>query len=80
MARVLAFVLALWRGHPALVCGIAAAMVAATLTDVFLPIYAGNLVSAVSAAAGGHDARALREAGRALGIMVALGLIQQLLR
>jgi ATP-binding cassette subfamily B protein len=80
MARVLAFVLALWRGHPALVCGIAAAMVAATLTDVFLPIYAGNLVSAVSAAAGGHDARALRAAGRALGIMVALGLIQQLLR
>ena len=80
MARVLAFVLRRWRVHPALVCGIAAAMVAATLTDVFLPIYAGNLVSAVSAGAGGHDTRALRGAGLALGIMVALGLAQQILR
>jgi ATP-binding cassette subfamily B protein len=80
MARVLAFVLRLWRGHPALVCGIAGAMVAATLTDVFLPIYAGNLVSAVSTAAGGHDPRALRGAGQALGIMVALGIVQQVLR
>jgi ATP-binding cassette subfamily B protein len=80
MARVLAFVLRRWRGHPGLVCGIAGAMVAATLTDVFLPIYAGDLVSAVSAGVGGHDVRALRSAGWALGIMVALGLVQQVLR
>jgi ATP-binding cassette subfamily B protein len=80
MARVLAFVWRRWGRHPGLVAGVAAAMVAATLTDVFLPIYAGNLVSAVSAAAGGHDARALRGAGQALGIMVALGVVQQILR
>ena len=80
MARVLAFVLRRWRGHPGLVCGIAGAMVAATLTDVFLPIYAGDLVSGVSAGVGGHDVRALRSAGWALGIMVALGLVQQVLR
>jgi ATP-binding cassette subfamily B protein len=80
MARVLGFVLRRWRCHPMLACGIAAAMVAATLTDVFLPIYAGNLVSAISAAAGGHDPRALRGAAMALGIMAALGLAQQILR
>jgi ATP-binding cassette subfamily B protein len=80
MARVLAFVLRRWRRHPALVWGIAAAMVGATLTDVFLPIYAGNLVSDITAAAGDHDGRALRGAAVALGIMVALGLGQQVLR
>jgi ATP-binding cassette subfamily B protein len=80
MARVLAFVLRRWRHHPALVWGIAAAMVGATLTDVFLPIYAGNLVSAITAAAGDHDGRALRGAAVALGIMVALGIVQQMLR
>jgi ATP-binding cassette subfamily B protein len=79
-ARVLAFVLRQWRDHPTLTCGVAAPMVAATQTHVFLPIYAGNLVSAISAATNGHDSRALHGAGLALAVMVALGLGQQILR
>ncbi len=79
MAAVLKFLLQHWLAHKNLVALVAGAMVAATMTDVFLPLYAGNLVTAVSAAAG-HRAAALHGAIIAVIFMAALGLSQTLLR
>ncbi len=79
MGAVLAFLFREWGKHAWLVAATAGAMVAATLTDVFLPIYAGNLVTAVSDASGNRDAAA-HGALVALAIMAALGLSQTVLR
>jgi ATP-binding cassette subfamily B protein len=79
MGAVLAFLFRHWGKHVPLVCLTAGAMVAATLTDVFLPLYAGNLVTAVSDA-NGHRAEALHGALVAVAIMAALGLSQTALR
>jgi ATP-binding cassette subfamily B protein len=79
MAEVLKFLLRHWLAHGVLVGATAGAMIAATLTDVFLPVYAGNLVTAVSAAAS-HRAAALQGALIAIAIMSALGVSQTLLR
>jgi ATP-binding cassette subfamily B protein len=79
MAAVLKFLVRQWLQHAWLVTSIAVAMIGATLTDVFLPVYAGNLVTAVSVA-NSHRQAALHDAGFAIGIMAALGLTQTLLR
>jgi ATP-binding cassette subfamily B protein len=79
MAAVLNFLLRQWLHHTLLVASVALAMIGATLTDVFLPIYAGNLVTAVSDAAS-HRAAALHGAGIAIGFMAALGFTQTVLR
>jgi ATP-binding cassette subfamily B protein len=79
MGDVLAFLFRRWAEHRALVGVTAGAMVAATLTDVFLPVYAGNLVTAVSDASN-HKTAALHGALVALGIMAALGVSQTALR
>jgi ATP-binding cassette subfamily B protein len=79
MGDVLAFLLREWRKHLALVGLTAGAMVAATLTDVFLPVYAGNLVTAVSDAGNDRDVAA-HGAVIALVIMACLGLSQTVLR
>ena len=46
--RVLAFTLRLWGRMPWLTAGCAAAMLLATLTEVFVPLYAGTMIDAVS--------------------------------
>jgi ATP-binding cassette, subfamily B, bacterial len=79
MGAVLAFLFRRWAEHKALVGATAGAMIAATLTDVFLPVYAGNLVTAVSDASS-NRAAALHGALVALAIMVALGAMQTVLR
>ncbi len=79
MGAVLAFLFRQWGQHFGLVALTAGAMVAATLTDVFLPVYAGNLVTAVSNAGGSRDVAA-RGAVIALAIMAGLGLSQTALR
>jgi len=79
MGAVLKFLFSQWGKHRLVVAGTAGAMVAATMTDVFLPVYAGNLVTAVSAAGGARGA-ALHGAVAALGAMAALGIAQTLLR
>ncbi len=77
--RVLRFVLANWRGQRWLVGGVALAMLAATLADVAVPIYAGRLVDAVSAA--GAPQRAAWDAGvAAIMAMLALGVANAALR
>jgi ATP-binding cassette subfamily B protein len=79
MGAVLKFLFLQWGKHRLVVAGTAGAMVAATMTDVFLPIFAGNLVTAVSVAAGSRAA-ALHGAVLALCAMAALGVSQTLLR
>jgi ATP-binding cassette subfamily B protein len=79
MAVVLRFLLQCWASHAGLVAIIAGAMIGATLTDVFLPVYAGNLVTAVSVAAS-HRAGAVRGAITAVIIMTGLGASQAVLR
>ncbi len=79
MAAVLKFLLQCWASHAGLVAIIAGAMIAATMTDVFLPVYAGHLVTSVSVAAS-HRAAAVHGAVTAIAIMAALGGSQALLR
>jgi ABC-type multidrug transport system fused ATPase/permease subunit len=79
MAAVFRFLLRHWAAHLWLVAFTAGAMILATMTDVFLPIYAGNLVTAVSLA-GGDRADALHKALLALAVMAGLGISQTVLR
>lgn len=79
MGAVLVFLFRQWAKHRWLVAGTAGAMVAATMTDVFLPIYAGNLVTAVSVN-GGSKAQAVHGAMTALAVMAVLGISQTVLR
>ena len=74
---VLAFLVRQWRRRAALVAGIVAAIVGATLADVFLPLFAGRLVDALS----GSDRLAARsEALIAFAAMAGLGLVTLALR
>ena len=52
LRKVLAFTFRLWARAPLLAVACAAAMLLATLTEVFVPLYAGRMIDAV----GGGDA------------------------
>jgi ATP-binding cassette subfamily B protein len=78
MGDVLLFLLRLWSKHVWLVALIAVAMIGATLTDVLMPLFAGDLVTFVSAS--GVRAQALHHAMVTVGIMAALGASQTILR
>jgi len=80
MAAVLGFLFRQWAAHRFVVAFTAGAMVAATMTDVFLPLYAGNLVTSVSNAAGPERGPALHGAIAAIIIMALLGGSQTILR
>src|ERR1700749_1350876 len=60
-----------WRRRPALVAAIAASMIAATLGDVAMPVFAGKLIDAASREPA--EAGALRAAIVALASMAGLG-------
>jgi ATP-binding cassette subfamily B protein len=77
MGAVLLFLFRRWADHKNWVAVITCCMIGATMTDVFLPLYAGDLVTAVS---DDHRAVALHGALAALAFMAALGLSQVLLR
>lgn len=66
---VLGFTFAHWGRQPWRVAGVVATVMAATAADLFMPLYAGRLVDAVS----GERAAGLNAALWALGAMVALG-------
>ncbi|WP_298093035.1 ABC transporter ATP-binding protein, partial [uncultured Sphingomonas sp.] len=66
LRRVLGFTFALWRRAPALAAGCALAMMLGTLTEVFVPLYAGRMIDAVGQGAQGA-------ALSAFGAIVALG-------
>lgn len=72
--HVFAFAWGHWRRQPARVALIAAAMVLATLADVFMPLFAGRLVDAV--ALEGADRPTARDAAlAAFAAMVGLGAL-----
>ncbi|HMN43886.1 MAG TPA: ABC transporter ATP-binding protein [Povalibacter sp.] len=73
LRKVLSFTFGLWGRRRALVAGIALSMSLATLTEVFVPVYAGRLIDAVTS--GATDA-----ALSAFLTMVVLGLMLVLLR
>ena len=78
MRDVLAFLLRHWRREAWLVAGVSAAMLTATVADLFMPVFAGHLVDAVANhAAHGYAVKvqALHAALWALGSMAALGLV-----
>ena len=75
LRKVLLFTFRLWGRRKALVGGIAAAMSAATLTEIFVPLFAGRLVDALTA-----GSSAVNDALAAFVAMAALGLAMVALR
>jgi ATP-binding cassette, subfamily B, bacterial len=73
MRDVLGFLFRHWRREWRLVAGVSAAMIVATVADLFMPVFAGRLVDAVSTHA--HSLLGLHAALWALGSMAALGVI-----
>ncbi|WP_427788354.1 ABC transporter ATP-binding protein [Brevundimonas diminuta] len=73
LGRVLAFTFRLWRRTPSLVVACGGAMLLATLTEVFTPLYAGRIIDAV----GQGDAQA---AWVAFGAITLLGAAMVVLR
>ncbi|MGO4704854.1 ABC transporter ATP-binding protein [Microvirga sp. 2MCAF38] len=70
---VLTFMFRHWRGYPGYVALIVLAMMASTLADVFMPLFAGQLVDAITKGASDRDA-ALHTALFAFVGMTGLGL------
>lgn len=73
LGRVLAFTFRLWRRTPALAVACGGAMLLATLTEVFTPLFAGRIIDAV----GRGDAQA---AWMAFGVITLLGAAMVVLR
>jgi ATP-binding cassette, subfamily B, bacterial len=82
---VLAFSFRYWQRQKLLIAAICAGILAMTMADVLLPIYAGRLIDAVAPVVASGDAvgareAALNEAIWALAAMVALGLLMVVMR
>src|SRR3954464_13958876 len=67
-----------WRNQPAGAALVAAALLGATVADLFMPVFSGHLVDAM--ATGASDPAARRAAFVAFGAIVALGLASMILR
>lgn len=67
-----------WRNYPALLATIVASFLGATAADLLMPLFAGQLVDAVTLGAANASARA--SAFTAFGAMVALGVGAMILR
>jgi len=74
---VLPFVFTHWMRQPWLVASIAASMLGATMADIFMPLFAGRLVDAVTTGVSDGSRRA---ALIAFGSIIALGLVHLLMR
>ncbi|MDY0883422.1 ABC transporter ATP-binding protein [Dongia soli] len=75
--NVLGFTFGYWRRQSRLAWAIAIAVIFSTLAEVLVPVYAGQLIDAITAS---DRASALDRAVRALGIMILLGAIMLILR
>jgi ATP-binding cassette subfamily B protein len=75
---VIPFVFRHWLNQPALAVTIAAGLLGATVADLFMPLFSGRLVDALTR--GAADAAANRDAWWAFGAIVALGLASLILR
>ncbi len=78
MRDVLSFLFRHWRREGWLVAGVSAAMITATVADLFMPVFAGRLIDAVAthaAHASVSKVQALHQALWALGSIAALGVV-----
>jgi ATP-binding cassette subfamily B protein len=75
---VLPFVFRHWLGQPARAATVAGGLLGATVADLFMPLFSGHLVDAVTAGAAASDAR--RAAFTAFGAIVLLGFCSMILR
>ncbi len=76
---VLPFVFRHWRNQPWLGSGLALAMVGATVSDLFMPLFAGRLVDAIALGATDFEA-AKSGAITAFASIIGLGLVQIMFR
>ena len=76
---VLRFTFRHWREEPRYVALIVVAMMMSTLADVFMPVFAGQLVDAITVGAADREA-ALHAALVAFGFMTGLGLLMIVMR
>lgn len=79
IGAVLSFVFRHWRNQPVRLFVVAGGLTAAAAADVFMPLFAGRLVDAVTLAAT-DQATAHRAAGIAFGVIVGLGVAAMVLR
>jgi ATP-binding cassette, subfamily B, bacterial len=75
---VIPFVLRHWRNQPAVALTIAAGLLGATVADLFMPLFSGHLIDALTR--GAAETAARRDAWSAFGTIVALGLASVILR
>jgi ATP-binding cassette, subfamily B, bacterial len=75
---VLPFVFRHWLNQPARAAAVAGGLLGATVADLFMPLFSGHLVDAMTSAA--SDPAARRAAFTAFGAIVALGLCSVVLR
>src|ERR1700681_4142635 len=75
---VLPFVFRHWLKQPVMTATVVAGFLAATVADLFMPLFSGHLVDAVTL--GASDPAARRAAFTAFGGIVALGLMSMILR
>jgi ATP-binding cassette subfamily B protein len=75
---VLPFVFRHWLNQPARAATVAGGLLGATVADLFMPLFSGHLVDAVTL--GASDPAARRAAFTAFGAIVALGLMAMTLR
>jgi ATP-binding cassette subfamily B protein len=75
---VIPFVFRHWLNQPAMALTVAGGLVGATVADLFMPIFSGHLVDALTS--GAENPAARRAAFTAFGAIVALGLLSITLR
>jgi ATP-binding cassette subfamily B protein len=75
---VLPFVFRHWLNQPAAASMVAGGLLGATVADLFMPVFSGHLVDAMTS--GASDPAARRAALTAFGAIVALGLTSMILR
>jgi ATP-binding cassette, subfamily B, bacterial len=75
---VIPFVFRHWLHQPAIAATVAGGLLGATVADLFMPLFSGHLVDAVTQ--GASDPAARRAAWSAVGAIVALGLASMSLR
>jgi ATP-binding cassette, subfamily B, bacterial len=75
---VLPFVFRHWLEQPAGAAVVAGSLLGATVADLFMPVFSGHLVDAMTS--GASDPTAKRAAIAAFGAIVALGLVSMILR
>jgi ATP-binding cassette subfamily B protein len=80
LRQALVFTLRLWRQRPWLAAGVALAMCLATVTEIFIPLFAGRLVDAIAQSPAGAARGVTEPVLLAFGAMAALGLAMIALR